>query len=64
MDDIIKCAICGKEHKREDTDNWRYHISFPGLVCKRHHGVEKEYQRLLKEANEVYSKATIHLNGK
>ena len=48
----IQCAVCKKELLRKDSDEWCFHNSFPGPVCLKHYGVEKEYKRLLEEAND------------
>jgi len=52
MENMIVCAICVKEIPMKDTDKWCYHVSFPGPVCRHHHGVQEEYDRLLGEALE------------
>lgn len=46
----IICAICKKKIRKIETEKWCYHQSFPGPVCRNHHGVEEEYDRLFKEA--------------
>lgn len=56
MRDTITCAVCKEEILQKDTDKWCYHTSFPGPVCRHHHGVQEEYKRLLKEANETIIK--------
>ena len=48
---ISPCKICGKVWKRKDVSHWLYHNSI-GVVCRHHHGVQKWYDDLLKEAND------------
>lgn len=47
----MKCAICKKMLVRKETETWCFHISFPGPVCRDHHGVKEEYDRLLAETS-------------
>jgi hypothetical protein len=51
----VQCAVCKALIPQNRTDLWVYHESFPGngVVCRHHHGVEEEYNRLLKEAGEA-----------
>ena len=51
--DTLTCAICHKKFLRQDTNKWCYHVSFPGPVCSHHHGVQKEYDRLLVQLDKV-----------
>jgi hypothetical protein len=44
----IVCAICKKKIPQKDIDKWCYHTSFPGPVCRSHHGVKEEYNNLCK----------------
>lgn len=52
----LKCAICGEEIIRKETDTWCFHTSFPGPVHRHHPGVEDEWNRLFNEANERLKK--------
>lgn len=54
MSKFVKCGICNAIIPQHETDKWVYHVSFPrgGVACRHHYGVMKEYERLIKEANQ------------
>ena len=49
-DEKLYCGVCGKTHRREDVDNYRYYRG--ELYCSTHPGVVEQYEGAIKIANE------------